>query len=114
VDGCACGRPAGASTVPVAGENGGRDGRGERPSGPWLPSAGFAHAFSVAQPIARGAGPGVHPNGFAFWPLGAAGPDLFGGIFWVTTASVATRRNSSVDCIGMARTPWATLVGVPW
>ena len=107
--------PAGTAGAPPTRDHGGIGGvRGKRPSGPWPPLAGIGHGFSFAQPIAPGAGLGHHPSGFAFCPLGAVGPLLFGGIFWVTTASVATRLNSSVDCIGMDRTPWATLVGVPW
>ena len=103
-----------ADEAPAGDHDGLGGGRGERPARPWPPLAGIGHVASVAQPIAHGAGPDHHPNGFAFCPLGAVGPVLFGRIFWVTTASVATLRNSSVDCIGIDRMPWPTLVGVPW
>jgi hypothetical protein len=74
----------------------------------------FGHIVSVAQPTEPGAELDHHPSGFAVLPLGGGGPFLLGGIFWVTTVSVAIRLNSSVDCIGMARMPWPIFVGVPW
>jgi hypothetical protein len=54
-------------------------------------------------------GTGHHPNDFAFCPLGGGGPFLLGGIFSVTTASVAIRRKSW----STARA-WPGRPGPPW
>jgi hypothetical protein len=82
----------------------GDEGSVPRPA-PRLPVASVGHLVSFAQPTPPGAGPSRHPNDFVFLVLGAGGAFLLRGIFSVTTASVAIRRNRAVDCTGMARMP---------